>query len=262
MRRMFSAVLVLAFVLVGCRAKELAEKAKIARDLDKRGTVDLMKDVSKDTYTPPADGKLTDSQIQMYLKVREHEKDIAKVAKQELEQHSQAAKKAGDKSIAGMVEGFKGLGSVADLVTADIRAAKDLGYNTQEYLWVKGQVLAVSTTAMMGKMSEAMNAQMDASYQQTKKAYDEAKDDQTKQMYKQMLDGYDQQRKEAAANQQKEDPALAYNRQLLSKYENELNAFANEMAKYETKEGEAQKSVDQWQKDMEKAKQDAGKSQQ
>jgi len=72
-----------------------------------------------------ADGKLTDAQVQMYLKVRDHEKAIAKVAKQELQQHADAAKKEGEKSLAGMMEGFKSLGSAADFMTADIRAAAE-----------------------------------------------------------------------------------------------------------------------------------------
>jgi len=257
MRRMLPAVLCLSVVFAGCKAKEVIDQAKIASDLNKTGsTYKLMKDVSNDKYTPPADGKLTDSQVQMYLKVREHEKDIAKVAKQQLQQHADAAKNAGDKSIAGMIEGFKGLGSVADLATSDIRAAKDLGYNTQEYLWIKGQVLAVSTTAVMQKVGDAMSAQMDASYQQMKKAYDEAKDDQTKNMYKGMLDAFEKQKQDSAASQPKEDPALAYNRQLLSKYENVLNAYTSEMGKYEEKDGDAKKSMDQFQKDLDaKAKQ-------
>jgi len=62
MRRIFSAVLMLSITLAGCRAKEAYDKARIAQDLDKHGTMDLMKDVSKDKYTPPADGKLTDAQ--------------------------------------------------------------------------------------------------------------------------------------------------------------------------------------------------------
>src|SRR6185503_11442191 len=114
--------LCLTIVLSGCKAKEAVDK--ISKDLDKNGTTDLMKKVADDKYDPPADGKLTDAQIQMYLKVREHEKQIAQVAKQEAQQHADAAKKAGEKSLAGLVEGFKTMGSVADLVTADIRAAK------------------------------------------------------------------------------------------------------------------------------------------
>ncbi|MEK6372261.1 MAG: hypothetical protein AABO58_06155 [Acidobacteriota bacterium] len=259
MKRTFSALLALSLVLAGCKAKETYDKAKISQDLSKRGTIDLMKEVSNDNYNPPADGKLTDAQVQMYLKVRGHEKDIAQVAKAEAQKHAAAAEKAGQKSIAGMMEGLKTLGSAADMFTADIRAAKDLGYNTQEYMWVKSQVLGVSTAAMAEKLQQTMSASMDASYTQMKKAYDEAKDEQTKSMYKQMLDGYDQSRKEAAAAKTAEDPAVAYNRQILSKYENALNAFTHEMSKYEDKPGDMQKSMDEFQKGVDKATADAKK---
>ena len=258
MRRIAPVVLMAAVALAGCKAKELVDKAQIAHELSKSGsTRDVLKQAAEDKYTAPADGKLTDGQIQMYLKVRDREKVIAQEARKQLQEHGDAAKKAGDKSIAGMVEGFKGLGSVADFLTADIRAAKDLGYNTAEYQWVKGQILAASASDMGAKMADAMSAQMDATYKQMKKAYDEAKDDQTKAMYKQTLDSLDQQKKESAASQQKEDPAIAYNKQLLSKYENALNALTNEMAKYEDKPGDAQKSMDEMQKNVEKAKADA-----
>lgn len=254
MRRTLLAGLCLTIALTGCKAKELAEKVAISRELSKSGsTTDLMKKVADDKYTAPADGKLTDAQVQMYLKVREHEKQIAQVAKQEAQQHADAAKKAGDKSLAGLVEGFKTMGSVADLVTADIRAAKDLGYNTQEYLWVKGQILAVSTAAMGEKMGEAMTAGMDKTIAETKKAYAEATDENTKKMYKETLDAFEKQKQEQAAQKEKEDPALAYNKALVSKYESALNAFAQEMAKFEDKPGETEKNVQQWQKDMDKS---------
>ena len=260
MRRITPVVLTLAVAFSGCKAKEAIDQAKIASELSKTGsTTKLLNEAAEDKYDAPADGKLTDAQVQMYLKVREREKAIAQVAKQQLQQHADEAKKSGEKSLAGVMEGLKGLGSVADFLTADIRAAKDLGFNTAEYQWVKGQILAASTSAMGQQLASAMNAQMDAVYQQTKKAYDEATDAQMKAMYKQTLDSLDQQKKDQAAQQ--EEPAVVYNRQLLSKYENVLNAYATELSKYEDKPGDAQKGVDEMQKQVEKAKEDAGKQQ-
>ncbi len=257
MRRILPALLSLSVIFAGCKAKEAMDKASIAKDLNNHGVLDL----AKDRYTPPADGKLTDAQVQMYLKVREHEKQIAQVAREQLKQHADDAKKNGEKSISGMIDGFKAMGSASDLLTADIRAAKDLHYNTQEYLWVKGQILAASTSVMTEKMAAAGNAAMDQAYANTKKAYDEAKDDTTKQMLKAQLDQFDQARAQNKAQQPKEEPAVAYNRQLLSKYENALNAFATEMSKYEDKPGDAQKAVDDFQKNADKAVQDAKKGQ-
>jgi hypothetical protein len=257
MRRILPALLCLGVALAGCRAKEALDKASIQHDLEKRGTTDLMKEIANDKYDPPKDGKLTDGQIQMYLKVRDHEKAIAQTARAEAQKHADAAKKDGEHSISGMMEGFKTMSAAAEMLTADLRAAKDLHYNTAEYQWVKGQILAASTSEFADKMSQAMNASLEQSYQQAKKGYDEAKDEQTKQMYKQMLDNLEQSRAEQAKQQASADPAATYNRQLLSKYEGALNAFAHELSKYEDKPGEAKKSVDDFQKGVDKAVQDA-----
>ncbi|HKR64697.1 MAG TPA: hypothetical protein VJZ00_13275 [Thermoanaerobaculia bacterium] len=247
MRRSLTMLLCLSLALAGCKAKELAEKASISKELDNVGTTDLMKQVADDKYTPPADGRLSDAQIQMYLKVREHEKKIAEVAKAEMKQHAEEAKKKDEHSLGSLADGLKAMGSAADFLTADIRAAKDLGYNTQEYLWVKQQVLAVSTAAMAQKFNETMTANFDKAYGEAKKAYDEAKDETTKKLYADVLAGYDKSRQELK-QKQTEDPALSFNRQMLSKYESALNAFASELEKYEDKPGEVKKSMQEWEK--------------
>jgi hypothetical protein len=252
MRRTPVVILCLSLAFAGCKAKELVDHASISADLQKKGTTDLMKEVANDKYTPPEDGRLTEAQVQMYLKVRENEKKIAEVAKAELKQHAAQADKK-EKSIAGMFEGMKALGSAADFMTADIRAAKDLGYNSQEYLWVKQQVLAASTSVMAEKFTETITANFDKAYTEAKKAYAEAKDEQTKKIYADMLAGYDKSKQEMQQTQT-EDPALTYNRQLLSKHENVLNAYAAELSKYEDKPGEVQKGMEAMQKKLEEAK--------
>ncbi|HEX8253991.1 MAG TPA: hypothetical protein VF846_12660 [Thermoanaerobaculia bacterium] len=253
MRRSLPVMLCLSLALGGCKAKELVDQASIAKDLKNRGTTDLMEQVANDEYTAPEDGRLTEKQIEMYLKVREHEKKIAQVAKKELEQHSEKAEKKGENSLAGMMEGMKALGSAADFMTADLRAAKDLGFNSQEYLWVKQQVLAASTAAMAEKFTESMNANFDQAYAEAKKAYDSATDEQTKKMYGDMLAGYEKSKQEMT-QQQDVDPALSYNRQLLAKHENALNAYAHELSKFENKPGEVQKGVQELEAQLEEAK--------
>jgi tetratricopeptide (TPR) repeat protein len=253
MARRLILLLCVILALGGCKAKELVDKASIAKDLKSRGTMDLMKEVANDSYDPPADGRLTDAQIQMYLKVREKEKQIAEVAKEQLKQHAEAADKKGSKSIAGLMDGFKAIGSAADFMTADIRAAKDLGLNSQEYLWVKGQILAASTAVMAEKFNEAISANFDKAYVEAKKAYEQAGDSDTKKLYAEILSGYDKSRQEMKQQQGEQDPAIVYNRRLLSKYENALNAFAHELSKFEDKPGEVQKSFEEFQKSLEDA---------
>ena len=253
MSRTLTLMLCLALALAGCGGKENATTADISQDLKERGTRDLMEEVAKDEYTPPQDGRLTEAQVQMYLKVREHEKKIAKVAKAEMEQHAKAAEKKSESSLGGMLEGMKALGSAADFMTADIRAAKDLGYNSQEYLWVKQQILEASTAQMAEQFSNAMAENFDKAYAEAKKAHEEATDDQTKKLYADVLAGYEKSKQEMTA-QQNTDPAVAHNKQILSKYENALNAFAHELSKYEEKPGEVQKAVEE----MEQKTKEAG----
>jgi hypothetical protein len=235
MRRLplFLLVIVVTVSLAGCRAKEAIDNVKIAKDLKKQGTIDLLEKTSKDQYNPPADGRLTDAQIQMYLKVREREMQIAEVAKKELQQHAEKAKKnEEDKNpLRAAMATMKGLGSVADLATADIRAAADLGFNTAEYSWVKGQILEASTAEMTERMANATNQMADAAYAQMKQQYESATDENMKNMLGEMLKGYDEQRAQNQMNNSI-DPSVAYNRQLLSKYENTLNAVAQEWTKF------------------------------
>ena len=253
MRRTLAVLFALSLVLAGCKAKELAQKEAISKDLQKRGTTELMQEIAKDQYTPPADGRLTEAQVQMYLKVREHEKAIAQVAKDELKQHADKADKTKN-PIAGMMQGIEALGSAADFFTADLRAAKDLGYNTQEYQWVKQSILTVSTTQLAKTFSDTISSAAEKAYADAKKAYDQAKDEQTKKVYADILAGYDKSRQEMTSQKIEEEPAVAYNRQLLSKYESALAAFAHELGKYEDKAGDAQKAMQDFEKKLQEAK--------
>jgi len=106
MRRTIPAILLFTVALFGCKVKELADKARAERSLDKRSTVSLMKEVANDKYDPPKDGKLTEAQIQMYLKVRTHEKEIAQIAMKKADEHFKKGD-AAKNSLAGVMEGFK-----------------------------------------------------------------------------------------------------------------------------------------------------------
>ncbi|MBI2212403.1 MAG: hypothetical protein HYU52_02055 [Acidobacteria bacterium] len=224
------AVCLLAAVACGRGEKSQDEISETLKD---KGTTEVLKAAADDKYTPPADGRLTDAQIQMYLKVREREKEIARVAREEAQSHAKKAETAGEKSVGGMMEAFKTLGSVADLATADIRAAQELGYNSAEYLWIKTTILGVSSADVSQQLVTASTAMMDASYVQLKKQYDAATDPTTKKAIADALAQYDKSRTEMAKQaEEQKDPAYEYNKQLIMKYEGTINALATELAKY------------------------------
>ena len=74
--------------------------------------------------------------------------------------------------------GRRGLGSGADLLTADIRAARELGYNTAEYQWIKERVLEASSNALAEQMNQQILATMNAQYEQTRSALEQAETDE------------------------------------------------------------------------------------
>jgi hypothetical protein len=253
MRRVLTLLLSFVFVLafISCGGKE----ADISKELKSKGTLELMQEAADDQYESPADQRLTDKQLQMYLKVREHEKKILEVAKKEAEAHAQKAEKAGDKSLAGMMAGLKTLGSVADMVTADIRAAKELGFNTAEYSWVKEKVLEASGAEFGQKLSDSMSTMFDSQIVELKKQLETATDDSTKQYLQEALAGAEKAKQEMAAQQDQQDPHIAANRELLAKYDSALTSFAHEIMKYGSEEDQAkaQKDIQDWEKKLDQA---------
>jgi hypothetical protein len=252
MRRSIALALGLLLLLVlptGCKLKKAVDEAAISDSLQDVGTKELLEKTSEDSYDAPADGRLTDSQLQMYLKVREKEKAIALVARKEMEETAKKAEGKGEKSIAGMMAGFKALGSAADFLTADIRAAHELGFNTAEYQWVKEKVLEASGAAFAESLQQSSKAMMDQAYDELKKQHDSTTEPAAKQALAGMLAEYDKNRKEMAA-QDEIEPSVKYNRELLAKYENALNALATEMSKFEEKPGDAQKALDEYSKNQ------------
>lgn len=256
MRRLtavFLSILVCLTFLACGKAEKALDQVDISEDLKDKGTLELLQETAEDQYEPPANGRLNEKQIQMYLKVREREKQIAQVARKEAEAHAKKAEQKGEKSFAGMMEGFKTIASGVDMFTADIRAAKELGFNTAEYQWVKEKVLEASGTELGQQMSQSFATMVDAQIQALEKQVAEASDDSTRKMMQEALDGAKQSRSEMAAQEQQVDPAVTYNRALLSKYEGALDVLAHELSKWEEKEGDAQRAVDEFKKGVAKA---------
>jgi len=238
MRKTVVYLSIATLAIVGCGKETPSD---IADNLKNKDAMDVVKQASDDEYEPPEDGKLTEAQVEMYLKVREKEVEIAKVARQQLEEQSKKVKEKGENSIGGLMEAYKGMGSAADFLTADIRAAQELGYNTAEYMWVKGQVIKASTAEYAEKAQAQLNTLADQAYDNLKKQYDEATDETTKETLRKMLDEMEKNRGEISAENMGVEDADRYNRDLLAKYEEPLKALAVEATKW----GETEKDADQ-----------------
>lgn len=269
MRRTITAsgIMLLSLTLAACGAKEKLSEAAIADNLSDVGTTELLEQTEDDTYEAPEDGRLSEKQIEMYLKVRDHEKKIADVARKQLEDKTKKAEeeKPGETSLAGMVNAFSAVGSLADLMTADIRAAAELGYNTAEYTWVKEQVLGAAGWEMGRRSAKSISTMMDASIAQLRKQHDETTDANAKQMLAQMIADYEKNKAEEAAQQQElapEDAANAYNYELISKRSDADTIFAYEWSKWTGESTEdLQKRMDEQEQQMNKVVEDMNSGQ-
>jgi hypothetical protein len=122
-----------ALLAPGCRQPD--DSAAIRDRLRSKDAAEVVREAVAVRYAPPADGRLNDGQVRMYLVVRERECRIREAAALEA-QRRQAA------------------GAAA----ADLRAAQELKVNPQEYAWVRERVLEAEAAATTQELDQKMAA--------------------------------------------------------------------------------------------------------
>lgn len=210
-RSAFFAIVLLALMAPSCRGSE-DDEAAIRERLAKVKTADLMAEVAKAEYTPPADGRLTADQIRMYLQVKEREAKIREVA-------TAPPEGAGISPLAERPSGPGGdPGAQDDFVTADLRACQELGVNPKEYAWVEERV----QEARMAQASQSLEGQLGgqrARYVAMLEAEKAAADDARKAEIEQQIEAFKQ---DAAAAAPHLSPAVQFNLALLSGYQDKI----------------------------------------
>jgi hypothetical protein len=199
------------------------------RALDERSSLDVLSRAAEDRYDEPRDGKLTDQQIQMYLKVQNRAHELRKVARERLDEQAGKAEAAerGGKKLTSIWEGMKAIGKAGDLLTVDIRAAQELGCNTAEYNWVKSQVLEASFSHWY---SDATTSLQQQSLESLTRARAEAADAQLRGLFDQQIASMEQavkEEQERVADEARRNPGLVHNAELLKKYRIEFDALKN-----------------------------------
>ena len=114
-----------------------------------------------------ADGQLTEAQVRMYLDVRHREQQIREVAIKDLQGKEGA-----------FLESLKTVGDqpdTADIATADLRAAQELGFNPKEYQWIEERVLE----ARMLETTRALAQQVAQSRQQVLALFEQRRQEAT-----------------------------------------------------------------------------------
>jgi hypothetical protein len=212
-RSAFFAIVLLALMAPSCRGSE-DDEAAIRERLAKVKTADLMAEVAKAEYTPPADGRLTADQIRMYLQVKEREAKIREVAVAHPGEGG-----AGGAPLAEQPAGPGGdPGAQDDFVTADLRACQELGVNPKEYAWVEERV----QEARMAQASQSLEGQLGeqrARYLAMLEAEKAVADGTHKAEIEQQIEAFKQ---DAAAAAPHLSPAVQFNLALLSGYQEKI----------------------------------------
>lgn len=221
---LFIIPLLIAGVAIGCKGKPADDEASIKESLEEKGTIDVMDEISKaPEYNGPADGKLTDQQVKMYVEVRQREQKIREVALKELNAKGNKAKE--EKREVGMFEAMKAIGDLADVATADLRAAHELGHNPNEYTWIKERVLE----AQLNQMSQAVSQQMVQGQNSIVKMLEEQKklatDDAQRAEYDKQIAELKNSAAEAEANN---TPGVQHNAQLIAKHKADFDKLQAE----------------------------------
>ena len=216
--------LALAVFLVtfGSACLRCGGEAAIEERLEDEGTMEVLEKAGEAEYDPPADGEVTEDQMQMYLAVQERAAAIRQVASKRLEEKQTEAE--GDGKEMGFFDAVKAIGDVGDLVTADLRAAQELGHNTAEYQWVQGKVVEAQMARMTREMGRAAGAAGQQFVGVLEAQIATAQDPDQKAQLEQQLGEYKKGLAEAQTAGDGDDwgPGVDHNIELVEEYQDEL----------------------------------------
>lgn len=204
MYRALRNALLCAAVLAGC-AREAAEEKEAGKPR-RLSTAEVMAQVAKAAYQPPADGRLTEEQVRKYLEVKRRARQdrTAEPPPEDSEEPSAAA---------------------------DLRAALELGYNPKELSWVQERVLeawiALRGQELDRKIAESRNQMIRDLEARLQSATDPK---QKAELEKQIAEI------RAAAPATAAPPPLEHNAELVGRYETEVaRAFSDDRGPQENR---------------------------
>ena len=210
-------VSLLSLPSTGCKAKEAISQVMASHDVDSsvRGLNEVTKKREEEKYTPPADGHLTGDQIQNFMKIRTRAKVIENVARRDITERAKTSE-GKDPTLNDAFQ-FGKMGAL--LISADIRASQELGFNSAEYEWVKQQMIDASMAAVADQGLVAGRKVFADDQADLKKHYDDAPDEDSKKIYAGLIADSKKNAEEAESKVEPQTPAVIYNKQLLAKYE-------------------------------------------
>lgn len=214
--------LFLGLGLAACGGGE--DEASIEERLEEKGTMEVMEEAGKAEYDPPADGRLTEAQVEQYIAIQQRAAKIRQVAQKKMEEKTAAEEESGEadsvwSQVRNMGEAMQGFG---DVMTAEIRAAQEMGHNPAEYQWVKAQVVEALAADAMKRMSEGMGEAQAKLLAGLEEQRDQVDDPERKAAMERQIEAMRESMQQAEEDEL--DAAMEHNIELVKRYEEEISA--------------------------------------
>lgn len=137
---LFAILTVGLLAFAGCEAAEEEPPAEVIAEAAREAE-----------FVPPEDGRLTANQLETYLRVREREQQLVAEAAQGVEEEATGQTTAtvegageapaGEVTVTEVPATTAARSEMAEILAADVRAAREMGVDPLEYQWIKGEVL-------------------------------------------------------------------------------------------------------------------------
>lgn len=198
MKRALAATFLFAVLAAACRSEEEA----IRERLQEKGTADVVAEFSKALYDPPADGRLTDRQVRMYLEVKERGRKIREVTAQE-----------------GAAEDGSAL--------SDLRAALELGHNPKEFTWVEERIAETEEVDALSALEQRVGQSREEYLAMLEEEREAAVDEAQKAEIDRQIEEF----RSAPAAGTEVSPAVRQNLALLARFQDDLQEARSEEAR-------------------------------
>ena len=182
---------------------------------------------NEDKYTPPADERINEKQLEMYVAVRRRELQISRDASSRLKAKSTELKARGEKP--GIVDGLDALEQVGSVLAADVRAAVQAGYNSAEYQWVKARVIEAGASGANEEFQRATRRIADQSQRYYRTQLAQAGSPEERNMWQQSIAALAKQTAGMEKSTEASE-ALRHNRELVRRHQSELDGIRSETA--------------------------------
>lgn len=170
---------------------------------------------ARESYRPPADGRLTAAQVEKYLAVWKH------VPEPTPPPGLRATPYAGRTAA---------LGDVTEAATPDVRVARDQGWSAGEYLWVRERILEAEAARTAAKLNADVLAMLEKTLADLKAHLGAATDEGSRTLLNEQIASFSDEaarvRREAAAH---EPEAVRANLRTLEPFRGKLDAIRDQI---------------------------------